>query len=93
MLKELTKYINQFLSPWAYQDDAIKFVDGMVFSKIIQLIDNFAYVDYLKDFKVHQYVLNNNREEKVIISKDRIDPQTAYTLFVPHEQHKITIIE
>lgn len=93
MLKELEKHVNQFLSPWAYQDDAIKFVDGMVFSKIIQLIDNFAYVDYLRDFKVHQYVLNNNREEKVIISKDRIDPQTAYTLFVPHEQHKITIIE
>ena len=93
MLKSLIMHINQFLSPWAYNNNRVEFTDQIVFSKIIQLIDNFSYVDYIADFKIHQYMLNDeDGEEMVIVNKEVIIPQTAYTLFVPHEQHNITFI-
>lgn len=94
-IARLKDTINKYLSPWAYEgNDDVSFAGEMEFSSIIQLIDNQEYVDYITDFKITQYVLNENSEVvgTPIQNLNRITPQTDFTLFVPNESHLIAEI-
>lgn len=87
----LIKTINEYLSPWAYDTTEVNFANEIEFSSIIQLIDNQPYVDYITDFKVAQYVLNENNQivGSPIQNLNKIKPQTDFTLFIPNESHQI----
>jgi hypothetical protein len=90
--KELMNTINQYLSPWAYDEVAdVNFANTIEFSSIIQLIDNQSYVDYITDFKVDQYLLDEQNEVvgNAIQNLNKITPQTNFTLFIPTETHQI----
>lgn len=90
-IEELRNIINRYMSPWAYDATEVNFANEIEFSSIIQLIDNQPYVDYITDFKVIQYILNENDEivGYPIQNLNKITPQTDFTLFVPNMSHKI----
>ncbi|WP_312078178.1 hypothetical protein [Chryseobacterium sp.] len=90
-VQELMKTINQFLSPWAFDLEETNFAGNIEFSTLIKLIDNQYYVDYITDFKVTQYVLdeNYNVTGSPIKNLNRVSPQTDFTLFIPTETHHI----
>ena len=93
-IKELKDTINAFLSPWSVENTDLQFVHDIEFSSLIQLIDNKYYVDYLTDFSVSQYRLNDQfqNEGNAIQSLYKISPQTDFSLFVPNDSHTITEI-
>ncbi|MCW3162450.1 hypothetical protein [Chryseobacterium oryctis] len=90
-VQELIKTINSFLSPWAYDLEDADFAQSIEFSTMIKLIDNQYYVDYITDFTVTQYILDENYNIKgnPIKNLSKITPQTDFTLFVPTETHNI----
>lgn len=90
-IAELINTINVYLSPWAYDTAEVNFANEIEFSSIIQLIDNQSYVDYITDFKVAQYILNENNEivGGAIQNLNKITPQTDFTLFIPNESHQV----
>ncbi|MEO8517037.1 MAG: hypothetical protein ABI426_09840, partial [Flavobacterium sp.] len=90
-IAELINTINVYLSPWAYDTAEVNFANEIEFSSIIQLIDNQPYVDYITDFKVKQYILNENNEivGGAIQNLNKITPQTDFTLFIPNESHQV----
>ena len=93
-IKELKDTINAYLSPWSVENIDLQFVHDIEFSSLIQLIDNQYYVDYLTDFSVSQYRLNDQfqNEGNAIQSLYKISPQTDFSLFVPNDSHTITEI-
>jgi hypothetical protein len=94
-VQQLMQTINEYLSPWAYDMTDVSFAGSIEFSAIIQLLDNQPYVDYITDFKVAQYVLDENYQIKgsPIQNLNKITPQTDFTLFVPTEAHQIKEIK
>lgn len=94
-IAELINTINEYLSPWAYDQTEVNFANEIEFSSIIQLIDNQSYVDYITDFKVSQYILNENNEVVggAIQNLNKITPQTDFTLFIPNESHQVQEIK
>lgn len=94
-IAELINTINIYLSPWAYDTAEVNFANEIEFSSIIQLIDNQPYVDYITDFKVTQYILNENNEivGGAIQNLNKIMPQTDFTLFIPNESHQVQEIK
>ena len=93
---QLMEIINKYLSPWAYEDsNEINFAGEIAFSSIIQLIDNQHFVDYITDFKVTQYELDENNEiiGNGIQNLTKISPQSDFTLFTPTTTHIIQEIK
>lgn len=90
-IQQLMTTLNQYLSPWAYDTTEVSFAGSIEFSSVIQLLDNQPYVDYITDFKVDQYILDENYQIKgsPIQNLNKIAPQTDFTLFVPTETHQI----
>lgn len=90
-VNQLKQTINEYLSPWAYENAEVNFAGNIEFSSIIQLIDNQNYVDYLTDFKISQYMLDENNEitGSAIQNLNKITPQTDFTLFIPNDTHQI----
>lgn len=89
--EQLKELINQYLSPWAYDLIEVSFANAIEFSALIQLLDNQPYVDYITDFAVTQYLLDENYNVKgtPIKNLSKITPQSDFTLFVPTETHQI----
>lgn len=87
----LKETINRYISPWAYSDIDIDFAKKIELSSLIQLIDNQSFVDYIIDFKVNQFILDDeeNTEVRKIADVKEIVPQTDYTLFIPNDTHEI----
>ncbi|MFC4816454.1 baseplate J/gp47 family protein [Flavobacterium sp. GCM10023249] len=94
-LQQLMEIINQYLSPWAYDTVDVNFAGSIEFSAIIQLLDNQPFVDYITDFKVTQYILDENYQivGSPIQNLNKITPQTDFTLFIPTETHQIKEIK
>lgn len=90
-INRLMETINAYLSPWAYEGNEVAFATNIEFSSIIQLVDNQEYVDYLTDFKISQFVLDENNQKigGAIQNLTKITPQTDFTLFIPNETHQI----
>lgn len=90
-IDELINIINVYLSPWAYDSSDVNFAGEIEFSSIIQLIDNQSFVNYITDFKVSQYMLDENNQiiGTAIQNLKKITPQTDFTLFVPNTTHQI----
>lgn len=89
--RELMKTINEFLSPWAFDLENTNFAQNIEFSYLIKLIDNQYYVDYIADFSVVQFILDENYEVKgnPIKNLNKVSPQTDFSLFIPTETHQI----
>ncbi|MEO1032087.1 MAG: hypothetical protein AAFX55_11815 [Bacteroidota bacterium] len=90
--QQLQDTINAFLSPWAYSDDgSIDFQKPINKSSLIHLIEQQTYVDYISDFKVDHFILEESSDGIVPEMKDidKIIPKTVYSLFVP-DTHDIT---
>ncbi|NJM80916.1 MAG: hypothetical protein HC854_17240 [Flavobacterium sp.] len=94
-INKLKETINSYLSPWAYEEDDFNFANEIEFSAIIQLLDNQTYVDYITDFTVAQYKLDENNQVigNAIQNLSKITPQSDFTLFIPTETHSITAIK
>ncbi len=94
-INQLKETINSYLSPWAYEEDDFNFANEIEFSAIIQLLDNQTYVDYITDFTVTQYTLDENNQVigNAIQNLTKITPQSDFTLFIPTETHSITAIK
>ena len=90
-IEELMEIINVYLSPWAYDSTDVNFAGEIEFSSIIRLIDNQSFVNYITDFKVSQYILDENNQiiGSAIQNLKKITPQTDFTLFVPNTTHQI----
>jgi Baseplate J-like protein len=88
---ELKKIINAYLSPWAFENVEVVFVNAIEVSALIQLIDNQNFVDYITDFKVDQIILNDSNDlpKTTFLNVKKIIPMTDFTLFVPNESHSI----
>ncbi|WP_297332588.1 hypothetical protein [Flavobacterium sp.] len=88
---QLVEAINRFLSPWAYDTDAIDFSGEIEISSLIQLVDDLPYVDFVTKFKVDQLVPDPTKNNKYTELSDvkSITPTTDYTLFIPNEAHNI----
>ncbi len=87
--QQLQDTINKFLSPWAYSEDVVaNFQEEIEKSRLIQLIEQQTYVDYIADFKVNQLILEETTEDikQRMNDVDKIIPKTAYSLFIPHNQ-------
>jgi hypothetical protein len=91
---QLIETLNAYLSPWAQESAEVNFASEIEFSSIIQLLDNQSFVDYITDFKVEQFLLNENNQiiGQPIKNLNKITPQTDFTLFVPNNTHQIQII-
>lgn len=89
--QQLMQTINEFLSPWAFDLEQANFAQNIEFSTMIKLIDNQVFVDYIADFSVKQYLLdeNYNAVGTEIKNLTKITPQTDFTLFIPTETHQI----
>lgn len=94
-ISQLKEIINKYLSPWAYDDPELNFANEIEFSSIIQLVDNQEFVDYITNFKITQYLLDENNQisGSPIQNLNRITPQTDFTLFIPNELHLIEEIK
>ncbi len=87
----LQEVINNFLSPWAYNDAIVAdFQEEIEKSRLIHLIEQQSYVDYISDFKVNHLILEETTDaiKQRMNDLDKIIPKTVYSLFVPHT-HKI----
>lgn len=80
---KLRTLIDKFLSPWAFGEQEIEFANEIEIASIIQLIDDQPYVDFITDFEVIHYYLNQNGNLETISNVKKIVPSTDYTLFVP----------
>ena len=85
--QQLLDTINTYLSPWAYESTtSITFQTEIEKSRLLQLVEQQSFVDYIMDFKVNHIILEATSD--VIAQKmndvEKIVPKTAYTLFVPH---------
>jgi Baseplate J-like protein len=91
---ELKKIINAYLSPWAFGNTEVVFVNAIEISALIQLIDNQSFVDFITDFEVNQIILNDSNDlpKTTFYNVKKIIPMTDFTLFVPNESHTITEI-
>ena len=90
--RKLESAINQFLSPWAFDDVAEISFGGVVYkSSILNFVEKQPYVDYVKDFElVHQFTLRGEDQENVV---NAIETKTPRSILVPDTQHEITFIE
>ncbi len=94
--QQLRDEINSFLSPWAYkQNTIINFQTEIEKSKLIQIIEQQSYVEYITDFKVHHLILEEDSDQTSLRMNDvkEIIPQTDFTLFIPNNEHKIVSID
>ena len=58
--KQLSKDIEKWLAPWAFnQDNPVEFGGSLHQSQIIKFMENLAYVDFIKDFYLHVYEYGN----------------------------------
>ncbi len=90
----LMDVINTYLSPWAFENTtAIVFQSEIEKSRLLQLVEQQPFVDYIMDFKVNHLILEASSDAIAQRMNDveKIVPKTAYTLFVPHS-HKINTI-
>ncbi len=80
---KLQEALNRFISPWAFTDAGLNFVQKIESASFIRFIDEQPYVDFVSDLELfHDGV-----------SVKEIIPGTDYSLFKPTPQHQITEIK
>ena len=91
----LIKTINQYLSPWAFENDQVTFANTIEIASLIGLIDNQSFVDHITDFEVNQIILDatNEGEKAKYLNVKKIIPKTDFTLFIPNDTHLIEEIK
>ncbi|MEC4004866.1 baseplate J/gp47 family protein [Flavobacterium sp. SUN052] len=80
---KLKDLINKYLSPWSFGENEVQFANSLEIASIIQLIDDQSYVDFITDFEVLHYFINEDGSLGSIANIKKIIPHTDYTLFVP----------
>ena len=84
--KQLKIDIAAYLSPWAFdKNQPIPFGNAMYYSEVIYFIENLAYIDYVKDFKMSH---KNKTKEKIIPT----DQKSILTTVEPTEHEVEAII-
>ena len=92
--QQLQQAINTYLSPWAYtENNAVHFQETIEKSRLIHLLEQQSYVDYITAFKVNHIILMDDSDLPKHKMNDvkKIIPKTEYTLFVPHTHNIHTI--
>jgi hypothetical protein len=90
----ISQVINKYLSPWAFEPAEIQFAQAIEISALVALIDNQPFVDYIMDLKAYRRTLDDSTDvvsEPVEIN-DKISPSTDFTLFIPNDNHRVTMI-
>ncbi len=76
--KLLSDDIEQFLTPWAYESGRdIEFGGRIEKSVVLNFVEERPYVDFVTNFKMHQFIRNENNE--IEVSKYNIEEAVAST--------------
>ncbi|MCG8336760.1 MAG: baseplate J/gp47 family protein [Proteobacteria bacterium] len=96
-INQLNQDIKQFLSPWAYSQDAdISFGSSIYSSSVINHIENTEYVDYVANFTLLRQIITHEDYTETIplfLTKDNA-ATTKYpdSILVSAEDHIIDVI-
>ena len=86
---QLNTDIKKFLSPWAYKDgEDINFGGSIHKSVILNFIEKCYYVDYVTDFKMHQF-LDEDEENPDKLNIEEAIPSSSRSILVSHSGHLI----
>lgn|GEM_PF-1456110 len=80
---KLKNLINSYLSPWSFGKNEVEFANSIEIASIIQLIDDQSFVDFISDFEVNHYYINDDGTLGSQLNVKKIVPHSDYTLFVP----------
>lgn len=90
---KLQEAITRFLSPWAFPGSDSPTFGGKIYQAVLlNFIEEQPYVDYVTDFQLFHYIVNNGVTAK--IPKMEIEGSTAVSILVsmPAKNHVITVI-
>ncbi|MCF7829376.1 MAG: baseplate J/gp47 family protein [Candidatus Marinimicrobia bacterium] len=86
---QLNEDIIEFLSPWVSgTDEEIVFGGQLHKSVILNFVEERPYVDYVSDFRMHQFNPATPGETSKMDIPEAV-ASTARTVFVSHKQHQI----
>lgn len=80
---KLKDLINKYLSPWSFGENEVQFANSVEIASIIQLIDDQPFVDFITDFEVTHYYIDESGKLCPLNNVKKIIPHSDYTLFVP----------
>jgi hypothetical protein len=87
---QLNEDLKKYLSPWAYADGVDISFEGVIHkSKIINFVEELAYVDYVTCFKMY-HIINQNVTEQIDVNE--ISPTRSSALVVSATQHLIYVL-
>jgi hypothetical protein len=99
-LTKLNADLVTFLTPWASGDmNTLSFSSKIYASSIISFIDKREYVDYLTDFAMHQFTVNEQGERIYYLDSDELSPleetvfTTGHSILVSAPEHNIKLID
>lgn len=85
----------QFLSPWAFAGGKPPSFGGKVYkSTLINFVEEQEYVDYLTDFQLFHYIVDDEGIDRRSIDRNEVEASTAISILVsmPKGGHSITVI-
>jgi hypothetical protein len=81
----LKQELIRFLSPWAYAGDRDISFGGKVYkSVLLDFVEDLDYVDYITDFRMYSYTMENNRYDI-----NEAQPETPDAILVSDTTHII----
>lgn len=92
-VNKLKEAITRFLSPWAFPDGGSPTFGGKIYQAVLlNFIEEQPYVDYVTDFQLFHYVVENDITKKTL--KTEVEGTTAVSILVsvPANKHVITVI-
>lgn len=92
-VNKLKEAITRFLSPWAFSDGGSPTFGGKIYQAVLlNFIEEQPYVDYVTDFQLFHYVVENGITKKIL--KTEVEGTTAVSILVsaPANKHVITVI-
>lgn len=92
-VNKLKEAITRFLSPWAFPDGGSPTFGGKIYQAVLlNFIEEQPYVDYVTDFQLFHYVVENGITKKTL--KTEVEGTTAVSILVsaPANKHVITVI-
>jgi hypothetical protein len=89
--RKLNEEINQFLSPWAYEEGAeISFGGKMYKSSILNFVEQRSYVDFVTDFEMRRLDLPGTPQAATSDEDlDAVEASTPRSILVPALTHDI----
>ncbi len=99
-MQQLNKDLISYLTPWSSGDrEALKFSSKTYSSSVINYIGNLKYVDYITDFVMEQYRVDENGMKKFVqtenqsVSLSETIVSTEHSILMSAPKHVIELID